>query len=304
MDTLKCLSCGAVLKVDSDEKYIVCEYCDSTNVNPHAAPKNHIEELVQNQLNRAESFVKLNDYDAAYFIYKELADKYPNDYRGHWGIVISKTKNFSFLDISDINLSYVKSNYENAVTTAPKSKNTFFISAWNSYIQNIQAHKTEQNNKKIEEERKAQEECSILQRAELQRKTIRIVVRIVFALAFIIFNIFYFRYIIVDSDYRELSNGPASLILFYTLFILDIVFAVIGAIIFKSKIYAILTSVISLLANVLFCFFSSNASCDPSIFNSENCSDGISFSICFSIGYFAFWVGRNITRKLFEYINK
>ncbi len=303
METLKCSSCGAVLNVDSDEKYIICEYCNSTNVNPHAAPKNHVEELIQNIINKAEAYIKFGNYDEALSIYKQLANDYPNDYRGHWGKVFSTTKNFTYLDISDSALNDAEFDCENALTTAPKNKKFDLANTWNSYTQKVQAYRVEDSIRKKEIEHQAMEELASIQKIEIRNKNIRIVARIGFLLLFLVYNFFYFRYVITNSISYEILNSSGSVLSFYLLLFLDVTLSTIGALVFKSKIYAYLPPIASILANIIFVFFSTKGLCEFGSAVGDDCSAGVAFVIFFAIGYFISWVCTQITSKLVIYIN-
>lgn len=51
----------------------------------------HLERLLQ----KGDTYLKLGNYVSAGNVYENAADGYPEDYRGWWGLIVAKTKNFT-----------------------------------------------------------------------------------------------------------------------------------------------------------------------------------------------------------------
>lgn len=47
------------------------------------------------RIQNANTFLKLNDYDKAQNIFKQVTEEYPEDHRGWWGLILCKTENFT-----------------------------------------------------------------------------------------------------------------------------------------------------------------------------------------------------------------
>lgn len=65
---------------------------------------------IEDDLQRAETFLRLNNYEAALKVYKSLTEKHPEDYRGWWGVFVAKTENMTkYMDVKeDKTMHYVK----------------------------------------------------------------------------------------------------------------------------------------------------------------------------------------------------
>jgi len=72
--------------------------------------ENPLERLVQN----SETYLKLENYDAAEKVFKRITREYPEDYRGWWGLIVCKLRSSEEIaDVADVDeiktwLSYVK----------------------------------------------------------------------------------------------------------------------------------------------------------------------------------------------------
>lgn len=118
----KCPQCGANIEIDDSKDAGICKYCGTafitekainnyntyvTNNNSFAGASIVVQsdtENIEKLIERASTFIKLKEYDEAEKAYHEIALKYPMDYRGWFGIVISKTKGMT--DISYSSYSY------------------------------------------------------------------------------------------------------------------------------------------------------------------------------------------------------
>ncbi len=90
-------------------------------------------------LQKASSFMSLREYPKAYDAYSEFAAQYPNEYVGHWGMVLSETKNFTDLSIGSATFDYIQKHSAKAISHAPDSEKEELSSAWNCYAEKIAA---------------------------------------------------------------------------------------------------------------------------------------------------------------------
>ncbi len=80
------------------------DLCDGIDkiINKTSIPIDSIEETNGNSspdrlVKNANTFIKLNMYDDAYQLFEKITIEYPEDYRGWWGLIISKTVNFTLI---------------------------------------------------------------------------------------------------------------------------------------------------------------------------------------------------------------
>lgn len=110
----KCTMCGAVLKIESNQEATVCQYCGNAFIvekainhyNTYDSIANNVtadagfisQESEKEQLNKnAETYIKLCNLPKALSYYSQLVEKYPDDYRGWWGLIY-------YRDWSDLSL--------------------------------------------------------------------------------------------------------------------------------------------------------------------------------------------------------
>lgn len=86
-----CPTCGGSLDMNEDFSRIFCENChaeyDPRTSQLLAAPDATGDDIVKN----AEILVSLGDFDRAERIYEQMVDTYADDWRGWWGLILSKT---------------------------------------------------------------------------------------------------------------------------------------------------------------------------------------------------------------------
>ena len=100
----KCTICGALLNIDSSKEAAVCQSCGNAfvvekainNYNTYNSVVNnitsdnvivHIESEKERLNTSAETYIKLGDMLKALATYRELVDKFPDDWRGWWGSI-------------------------------------------------------------------------------------------------------------------------------------------------------------------------------------------------------------------------
>lgn len=134
MIAAKCTQCGANIQVDDTKEAGICESCGTAfvtekainNYNTYVTNNNNfsganinvtsdnLEQLVE----RAETFIRLEEFNKAENVYKEIIEKYPMDYRGWLGKVIAETKNFSNITTSGPTHWFISENFEKAIKVA------------------------------------------------------------------------------------------------------------------------------------------------------------------------------------------
>lgn len=99
----KCPSCGGDIKLDDTKKSGFCMYCGGqvivedaialgkVKVEGNVRVEADVEKMVRNGL----KFIELGEYQKAKEVFVGLYKEAPEDYRGWWGIVLAKTKNFT-----------------------------------------------------------------------------------------------------------------------------------------------------------------------------------------------------------------
>ena len=102
-----CPNCGAQLELDENMEKGFCMYCgsrilvqdDAQKYKPELSGQIFVqgvlsaEELAKN----GETFMKAGNIRQAYEAFRELSAKYPDDFRGWWGLVRAVTSDFSLM---------------------------------------------------------------------------------------------------------------------------------------------------------------------------------------------------------------
>lgn len=102
-----CPNCGAKLELDENMEKGFCMYCGSQILVQDAVQKYKVEisgRVSVEGILSAEDFAKNGDtlvnignYPQAYDSFKELSEKYPDDYRGWWGMIRAMTSDFAIM---------------------------------------------------------------------------------------------------------------------------------------------------------------------------------------------------------------
>lgn len=102
-----CPNCGAKLELDENMEKGFCMYCGSQIIVQDAVQKYKIEisgkvsvegilsaeDLAKN----GETLINIGNFQQAYDTFEELSVKYPDDYRGWWGMVRAVTTDFTVM---------------------------------------------------------------------------------------------------------------------------------------------------------------------------------------------------------------
>ena len=106
-----CDNCGGILNVDPSLKRANCPHCGTSYLVQDVIniynTYNNIEHLhagtvntgsrvsIDSLIEAGNAFVKIGDFQSAYYKYRKATDEAPQDYRGWWGMIICNTKHFS-----------------------------------------------------------------------------------------------------------------------------------------------------------------------------------------------------------------
>ncbi len=129
MAVYNCKICGAPLEVTQGSTLVTCQYCDT----PQSVSMFDTE-FSSNALSRAENYLNEGSYAAAENLFSAFTVTNPEDYRGWWGQIRCKTKNFTLMleDTTEL-LQYfalVKQNADSSLFPALQQR--YF-----TYLQNI-----------------------------------------------------------------------------------------------------------------------------------------------------------------------
>lgn len=151
----KCPNCGSDVQVNPDERTTVCDYCGGTIIIKEAIKlHNGAVETVTGEaekeriLKMADNCLKNGFLSEANEKYTEVSRKYPDDYRGWFGIIQCNP-------VSDHNLDRMENEFKRAIAFAPediKEKITSYRSRRNELIELI--NKYRELSQKIKEETK------------------------------------------------------------------------------------------------------------------------------------------------------
>lgn len=135
-----CTQCGAQIEVDDTHEAGVCNHCGTafitekainnytTNITNNIVNNNNFAganvtfqsdtEDIEKLIERATTFTKLNEYSKAQNIYHEITSKYPMDYRGWLGVIISETKEMTEISTSEYIYKEILENFNKAIKVA------------------------------------------------------------------------------------------------------------------------------------------------------------------------------------------
>lgn len=108
----KCTNCGGILQINNEKDAAICPYCQTPYI-VEKAISNYQVSIKDSAVNiyttglsyddkyeSANSFLTVHkDYVQAEKIFEDLVKTNPNDYRGWWGVVRTKTKEFTDLEL-------------------------------------------------------------------------------------------------------------------------------------------------------------------------------------------------------------
>lgn len=146
----KCTNCGAPLQVDNTHEAAVCQYCGSAfivekaiqNYNYHitnnitaqnviVAGKGEMEK--ERLLQNAKTQMEFKEYNKAMEIFKQVAEDYPDDYRGWYGMATIITEDFQKIKLNYASFQEVTSYIKKALISVQGHKDTEIREKWNDY---------------------------------------------------------------------------------------------------------------------------------------------------------------------------
>lgn len=102
-----CPNCGAQLELDENMEKGFCMYCGSQIIVQDAVQKYKIELSgrvsvegilsAEDFAKNGDTFMSIGNIQQAYEAFRELSTKYPDDFRGWWGLVRAVTNDFSLM---------------------------------------------------------------------------------------------------------------------------------------------------------------------------------------------------------------
>lgn len=126
----RCPECGGELTVDEKKKEAVCQYCGTSFMISNPEVYVHNGQSMEEKLNSAETFLTIHqDFEKAYAIFKQIANEYPNDYRGWWGMACAATHEFQDVD----HHGESESNVRHAQNVAPEAVRIEINETWQEY---------------------------------------------------------------------------------------------------------------------------------------------------------------------------
>lgn len=126
----RCPECGGELMVDEKKKEAVCQYCGTSFMISNPEVHVHNGQSMEEKLNSAETFLTVHqDFEKAYAIFKQIANEFPNDYRGWWGMARAATHEFQDVD----HLGESESNVRHAQNVAPEAVRIEINETWQEY---------------------------------------------------------------------------------------------------------------------------------------------------------------------------
>ncbi len=253
MSTLNCSNCNASLPIDSDEKYLICEYCGSTNINPFAT-ENHTETFIKETVKNGDAFIALKDYKNALDTFKTLSLEHPSDYRGHWGVVKVLTKNFSDFYIENSDFNEANKYFEKAQITATQKQKGKLENTWNGYCKNRQKHLADKKKATDELAEKKHQEALKKLKAEEKRlaeekrknaihRTVEIIIFGIFIIVNALHLINLIKHSINDISFTDEYTNLVSILLWLGI---NILIASMVAPIIKSKLCALLPAILAI----------------------------------------------------------
>lgn len=147
----KCTQCGANIEIDDSKEAGICKYCGTAFVTEKAINNYNINvtnnnnfyganvtiqndtEGIEQLVARAKAFETLDEYDQSLTIYREITSKYPMDYRGWLGIIISKTKDMTEISSSEYTHKEIIENFDKTIKVSSPIERENILKLKNEY---------------------------------------------------------------------------------------------------------------------------------------------------------------------------
>lgn len=155
----RCPECGGELTVDEKKKEAVCQYCGTSFMISNPEVHVHNGQSMEEKLNNAETFLTVHqDFEKAYTIFEQIANEFPNDYRGWWGMARAATHEFQDVD----HHGKSESNVRHAQNVAPEAVRIEINETWQEYQRRCKEMAERVLERQLEEEQKFQKEFDSL----------------------------------------------------------------------------------------------------------------------------------------------
>lgn len=155
----RCPECGGELTVDEKKKEAVCQYCGTSFMISNPEVHVHNGQSMEEKLNSAETFLTVHqDFEKAYTIFEQIANEFPNDYRGWWGMARAATHEFQDVD----HHGKSESNVRHAQNVAPEAVRIEVNETWQEYQRCCKEMAERVLERQLEEEQKFQKEFDSL----------------------------------------------------------------------------------------------------------------------------------------------
>lgn len=146
----RCTQCGANIEIDDTKEAGICAYCGAAFVTQKAInnyntyiTKNITKNIYGKEktetaeyLERAETFMKLKDWEKATKAFSEAAEASPDDYRGWLGLMRSETKNLTAFN----NISHIE-YHRKALAVASEEEKELLNNLCGDYLKQSKAHR-------------------------------------------------------------------------------------------------------------------------------------------------------------------
>ena len=134
---------------DAIDKIIRADGNFSASVYGKGIPKNPDDDIssLEKLLKNGETLLKLKDFNAAFIIYDKATMNYPEDYRGWYGLLRSKSADFTLLDSEDISKFSLWIHHIYELAPSPQNKE-ILSSITDSYVSYYFDHYSHYNNTK------------------------------------------------------------------------------------------------------------------------------------------------------------
>lgn len=169
----KCPECGGILNIYESQNIAICPFCNMPYIVEKAISNYNINEVkIQHASNinaqivnidsketdrmfdSANTLLNIGEYEKAYLLYQNLINTHASDYKLWLNLVLSITKDFSYLELNKLQVNQIQKYFQNAVNIAKIdiSETTKF----NDYIEKVKAHQKMKKNKYIENKNEQQ----------------------------------------------------------------------------------------------------------------------------------------------------
>lgn len=135
-----CPSCGAPLKPVDEKGNMLCEFCGVVSLDNRHTFKHvshDFEKDLSFHLRNADALIDAGYYADALSAYHGLIREYGADYRVWWGMIVSKTYNFTRADINEADFKAVEEYHATAVKSMPdnvKKENEALYQKWRDSV--------------------------------------------------------------------------------------------------------------------------------------------------------------------------